>query len=347
MKVLAVGDIMLGVCSLNKIADNKTIPNQLLRNPHEITKYVKPLFQSADVVFGNLECVFSEEFYALNLKNIKLLIAPPDSSILLKENNFTILNLANNHILDHGVKKVRETINTLENVGIKYIGEPTKLKKKQIEIIHVKNKKIGFLGYNLCEQGEQSSIEEILASIKKNRSSVDILFLSLHWGWGSEHMEFPSPSQVELGHMFIDHGVDVILGHHSHVFQPVELYHNKIICYSLGNFIFDMDNEKNRKSGIVEILIDNDNNLSNKLIPTEQVENYVLRVDEQKHNTDHLIVSNYLVKLSPDEYAKTAKIVKSQYNKEILFDYLINFYKYPLTFHSNTVRRWISKFLSK
>jgi len=335
---------MLGVCSLNKIAENKTIPNQLLINPYEITKNVKPLFQSADVIFGNLECILSEEFYTSTPKNVKLLIAPPDSSILLKENYFTILNLANNHILDYGIKKVEETINILDNIGIKYIGEPKELNKKPIEIIHVKNKKIGFLGYNLCEQGEQSSIKEILDSITENRPLVDVLFLSLHWGWGTEHMEFPSPSQVKLGHMFIDYGVDVILGHHSHVFQPIEIYKNKIIAYSLGNFIFDMDNEKNRRSAIVEIIIDNDN-LSTKLIPTEQAENFVIKINENNHSKYTSIFSNYSVNLSADEYAKEAKRVKFQYNMNIFLYYLTNFYRYPLAFHANTVHRWIRKLI--
>jgi poly-gamma-glutamate synthesis protein (capsule biosynthesis protein) len=75
-----------------------------------------------------------------------------------------------------------------------------------------------------------------LQEIKK--LSPDYTLFSLHWG--NEYLFYPSPSQVALAHELIDMGVNVIIGHHPHVVQPIEKYKGGIIMYSLGNFLFDM-----------------------------------------------------------------------------------------------------------
>lgn len=73
--------------------------------------------------------------------------------------------------------------------------------------------------------------------------------MSLHWG--NEYIHYPSISQIKLAHKIIDAGIDIIIGHHPHVIQPVERYKNGVIFYSLGNFLFDMLWSKKVRHGMI------------------------------------------------------------------------------------------------
>ena len=108
-------------------------------------------------------------------------------------------------------------------------------------------------------------IIDLVAELR-NRDSADIIMVSVHWG--DEFAVYPSNAQIALAHKLVDAGVNIILGHHSHVFQGIENYKDSIIVYSLGNFISDMVPEMCRTTGIVKIFIDSfDKSISYKLVP--------------------------------------------------------------------------------
>lgn len=344
IKILAVGDIMLGISSLRAIAEKDTIPDMLKENPQEIVQDIKHVLRDSDILFGNLECIISKDFDKSPVDNPRLLMAPLDAVNLLKYANFTILNLANNHILDHGIEKVNETVKLLDKNGMKYVGVPTILNKKSLQIVSSKNKKIGFLGYNLCNDGEKSEYVDIFSEVKRSKELVDIIVVSLHWGWGYEHMSYPSPEQITLGRMLIDSGVDVVLGHHPHVIQPIELYKNKVIAYSLGNFIFDMWREETKKSFILEILISSNNNFLVNIVPIEH-NNFKIKInyDDFKKEND-LIVERLDNIMSNKDYRIEANKMRYKYIiNEILIFYLLNFFKYSFKYHISTLSRWLSK----
>lgn len=208
VKIMVVGDIMLGISSLRAIAEKNTIPAYIKKSPLFLIEDILPVLENSDILFGNLECVFSKDFDYNNFDDPKLIMAPREAVSLLKGSNFSILNLANNHILDYGDEKVHETVSTLEQCNIRYLAAPNTSSEYDIQIFQIKNKKIGFLGYNLCDQGKKHNISTIINSIKSNKKLVDVLILSLHWGWGYEHNNYPSPDQIDLGHKLIDEGVD-------------------------------------------------------------------------------------------------------------------------------------------
>jgi poly-gamma-glutamate synthesis protein (capsule biosynthesis protein) len=79
--------------------------------------------------------------------------------------------------------------------------------------------------------------DEVKADIEKAREWADIVIVSFHWGW--EYSDHPDAEARELAHLAVDSGADLVIGHHPHVIQGVELYRDGLICYSLGNFIFD------------------------------------------------------------------------------------------------------------
>lgn len=82
-------------------------------------------------------------------------------------------------------------------------------------------------------------LDKILADITVNKWDNDIQIVCLHWG--EEYVPVPSPRQQSLAHQLIDAGASVVIGHHPHVMQGYEEYHNGLIFYSLGNFNFFVD----------------------------------------------------------------------------------------------------------
>jgi poly-gamma-glutamate synthesis protein (capsule biosynthesis protein) len=86
------------------------------------------------------------------------------------------------------------------------------------------------------------------AELARLRPETDIIIVSFHWG--TEYVPRPGEEQVALAHFCIDHGADLILGHHPHVLQSIEKYRGKFILYSLGNFVFDQHRPLQRESMI-------------------------------------------------------------------------------------------------
>ena len=88
----------------------------------------------------------------------------------------------------------------------------------------------------------QEDIDRAVAAIERVLYDVDLIVVAMHWGvppfWRSRFQDGLADYQVEVGHALIDAGADVIVGHHPHSLQEVEIYHGKPIFYSLGNFVF-------------------------------------------------------------------------------------------------------------
>jgi poly-gamma-glutamate synthesis protein (capsule biosynthesis protein) len=104
---------------------------------------------------------------------------------------------------------------------------------------------IGVIGWH---EFSYKNDEFVLSKIQEMRSSVDYLVIYPHWG--TEYATSPNKKQIQLAHSWIDAGADAIVGHHPHVVQTVEIYKDKYIFYSLGNFIFDQYFSFNTTHGI-------------------------------------------------------------------------------------------------
>lgn len=159
----------------------------------------------------------------------------PKVTTTLKE-NFDIVSLANNHTTNFGFEGLEQTRDFLDNAGLEWFGDPNNRKEEKLSIIVEKNGiKIGVVGYHqLVEEG----FENVIAEVQKIRPEVDVIIAYPHWG--IEYVtNTPSVLQKKEAHELIDAGVDIIIGAHPHVIEPVELYKDKIIFYSLGNFVFD------------------------------------------------------------------------------------------------------------
>ncbi|MFH1656828.1 MAG: AmmeMemoRadiSam system protein B [Candidatus Nealsonbacteria bacterium] len=223
--VLFVGDIML----------DRGVEYLMEKNSFNYPfEKIKRFLRGIDIVVGNLEGpinknpqYFSDEslMFSFSEKNIENI-----------SQNFDLVNLANNHTLNMGEEGLEETRRILEENKIGFMGDPL-LCSKDFSF-QPSNKDIIFLAFNKTFNFDCSNQDVIdLIKLIKLENKDKFLIINIHWG--NEYELTNSIIQQELGHQMIDAGADLIIGHHPHVVQNIELYNNKLIFYSLGNFIFD------------------------------------------------------------------------------------------------------------
>ena len=230
LKLLFTGDVMFDR-SLRSVAKKESY-SFILEN---MTEYLNDF----DLVIANLEGPITDN----QSQSIDSEIGSTDNYIftfdpqivpVLKENNLTLLNLGNNHILNFDEEGLSQTTNYLEEFELLYFGDTGTSLVSPFIFQHFENMKIVFINYN---QFINQGIEPTLELISRLRDQADLLILYTHWG--EEYQAEPSDTIKEQAYQFIDQGVDLIIGSHPHVIQTHELYQGKNIYYSLGNFVFD------------------------------------------------------------------------------------------------------------
>jgi poly-gamma-glutamate synthesis protein (capsule biosynthesis protein) len=166
--------------------------------------------------------------------------------------------------LQHGVDAFQETIDLLEKHGVGVIGlAGDEMFASRPLIRQVKGVSIAFLGYSQMQENFQKvrpllyargELQDMLGDIRRLRASVDFVVVSSHWG--TEQMDRPCTAMVRLARQLIESGADIILGHHPHVLQAIERYQTGVICYSLGNLVFDtVWDRASRQSAVVRFML--------------------------------------------------------------------------------------------
>jgi gamma-polyglutamate biosynthesis protein CapA len=174
----------------------------------------------------------------------------------LKDNKF-VLNLNNNHILNFGQDGLSQTKDLLQT---DYFYD--NFYQKEVNGI-----KFGFLGFDFVTY---PNIDKniVLEKIKQYDPSVDWLIVSIHWG--NEYLPSPEKWRINFAHQMIDTGADIIHGHHPHVYQSSEIYKNKYIYYSLGNFVFDQNwSHETSHSNIIRLKLDKNNIIEESKFPIQ------------------------------------------------------------------------------
>ncbi|HEX9020223.1 MAG TPA: CapA family protein [Nitrospirota bacterium] len=251
--IAAVGDIMLG---------GRAEPFLMEFGPGYPFTEVSPVLRKADVVAGNLESSVSTRGTAVESKKFTLR-AGPLAAQALKQAGVRVVSLANNHSMDFGPLALEDTLSHLDENDILYSGAGMDLDDaRSPAIIKIKGRTLAFLSYSLtfpleffASPGRPGTApgyaEFVKADIEKIRPAADIVVVSFHWG--AELMTAAKDYQVELGHQAIDWGANLVLGHHPHVLQELELYHGKLIAYSLGNFVFGSESNRTN-TGMILLL---------------------------------------------------------------------------------------------
>jgi len=266
VRFIAVGDIMLGRGIDNRISKN---------GPEWAFKNLSNCLQTADVLFGNAE--FSSITASSPTTRGYVLGASTTTIKSLQCAGFDIVSLANNHTLDYGRKGLVSLIDELDKLKIMYVGGGKNYFDAQSPKVIEKNSiKICFLAYSLFFEDNKDidktlptlamfSEEKMEKDIEIAKSSASIVVVSFHWG--VEYSSSPTSYQRKVAHLAVDCGANLIIGHHSHVIQGIEIYKDTMILYSLGNFIFDSKNEKTKEGLVFQCSISSSNISGVSLLP--------------------------------------------------------------------------------
>ena len=247
-----VGDLML--------ADG---PGKLIRAGKDPFIHVAPLLKRADLSIGNLECVISPKG---SPEAKPYTFRAPQRALKVLKRHFSAVSRANNHTGDVGKAAFADMLFRLERAQLPYFGGGRQLRDAhQPFIAEVKGKRIGVLGYNgffprsfeaLDDSPGSAWLDEdqLVSDIRhaKEHLHIDFLVIYPHWGW--EYQRLASERQRKLARLMIDSGADAVIGSHPHVTQNVEIYRDKPVFYSLGNFVFDSFHDEATTTGWVALL---------------------------------------------------------------------------------------------
>ncbi|HVH69052.1 MAG TPA: CapA family protein [Gemmatimonadales bacterium] len=202
---------------------------------------VAPLFQGSQVAFANLEGTFIEHPVGDGL-----FTAPPAAARALRQAGVTLVHVANNHASDLGPAGLASTLSALADADLVALGAGADASASR-RLVRTDRRavRLGWLGCGrtlVAQVGQpyfwEFNEQELLAAIRVARPTVDVLIVSVHIGF--MYLDYPHPDHKAMAERCAAAGADVVLMHHPHVLQGVETTSNgKILCYSLGNFLFD------------------------------------------------------------------------------------------------------------
>ena len=235
MNLSFVGDISCTEYFMKKYLKMKVFCNEVLDN-----------LNLSDEAICNLEGPTTN---APNIHCPNVDVKSPINTLdYLSERNFSIYNLANNHIfdcdksgLDDTIEQVRKNKHLFFGAGdnVNIASQPIYLKKKNLKIGLIALGQGHYSGANNGGIFGEEEIELLKKRVAEVRKSCDWIILNYHGG--EEFTHYPMPSRRKKLRDYLKLGIDIVIAHHSHTFQGVEYFGNKAVFYSLGNFVFDID----------------------------------------------------------------------------------------------------------
>lgn len=206
---------------------------------------------SLDYLTGNFEHPITHSDIQLDHKKREkiYLSVERDALDVIRKTDFTNVNLANNHMYDYEENGILHTIDTFSDAGIPFVGAgENRAEAYQIHYAEIKGKTIATLGFtDIYTRNALTGIETpgvattnmkiMLSKIEEAKKYADIVITHIHWG--TEYKTKQDKRQVQIAEVLAEAGVDIIIGHHPHVLQSVEVIDGTIVFYSLGNFVFD------------------------------------------------------------------------------------------------------------
>lgn len=222
--------------------------------------------KSAHFAVVNLECPLGGEPY----KGYPIFSCPDDFARQLKKSGFDLLLTANNHCMDSGGAGLKRTIKALDEMGVAHMGTYLNEKDRQERlpmIMEINGLKIAFLTYTYGTNGipvpklaivdliEENKIKNDVQTAREN--GAELVCVCMHWG--NEYEQLPSVRQQKLAQRLEEMGVELVIGSHPHVVQPMELSYDShngtgmAIVYSLGNFISNQNDLNSRGGAMVTV----------------------------------------------------------------------------------------------
>lgn len=226
---------------------------------------IDSLFQTSDIVVGNLECPATKVKAPVN--KLYIFRGEPEWLDVLRQHGVTHLNLANNHSIDQGREGLMDTRSNILAAGMTPIGagqnmqeavQPVLLGSTPRSIWILASLRLSLENYAYLPDKpcvSQESLDSLCLRISqlKTNDPACYVIVSLHWGW-ENHTEVV-PQQRQEARRLIEAGADCLVCHHTHTRQEVEYFQEKPIFYGLGNFIFDPVKDINRHGTVVRLTI--------------------------------------------------------------------------------------------
>jgi len=224
------------------------------------------LMSRQDLTIGNFEGSIPEKH--VQTPELTFQFAVKDTYLnTIKNAGFDILSLANNHALDYGIGGLTNTLATCVRSSLVCFGNPTEVSISSSYIARVNDVNVGFIFiHTLFDEPSDEELEQQLTYLFEY-SEVQVAYIH----WGTEYLLTHTANQTAFAKKLIDAGVDVVIGHHPHVVEDIELYKQKPIFYSLGNYVFDQYFSSDVQEGLGIQMNIQKNDITYSLIPFTSV----------------------------------------------------------------------------
>ena len=236
-------------------------------NFDKMLSLIKPIVKKHDLAFYNQETILGG--ISLGLSSYPAFNSPQEVGEAFTSSGFNLVSLANNHTLDIGKKGVISSNNYWKTKKDVFTSGSynTKKEKDTIQIKKINGIKYTLLSYTTTTNGISPandyyvnvySEEQVKKDIEKVKDQVDLLLVSMHWG--KEYSMEITKEQQKIANYLSSMGVDIIIGHHPHVIEPIDYINDTLVIYSLGNFLSGQEGLDRRIGMMVSLDITKENN---------------------------------------------------------------------------------------
>jgi len=257
-KLVAIGDILLH----QPVYKDAATPQGTYDFTSMFTQ-VKPLLESADIAVANQETMIGGK--ELGLSSYPLFNSPFEIGDALKDAGIDIVTLANNHTMDKGEQAIQNALSYWDRIQMPYTGAFRSFEdREEVRTLTKNDITFSFLAYSYGTNGMPVPEDKpylinlidlplIQQDVHKAKALSDVVVVSMHWG--NEYESLPNTAQLELAGELSNMGVDIIIGHHPHVLQPMDWIERPdgsktFVMYSLGNFLSGQIGVDRRIGGI-------------------------------------------------------------------------------------------------
>ena len=262
MSIISVGDILIHE-SVYKDAEKEDGTYDF----HYMFTDIEPIIKKYDLKFCNQESNIGGK--TLGISGYPSFNSPDEIGDELVSLGFNLISLANNHTLDKGEDAALYSNSYWKSKNVNFAGSYSSVdERNEVKIYEQNGIKYAFLAYTTISNAKvrkdyllnMYSADKAKEDIEKVKDQVDVILVSIHWG--KENINIPTESQRQIADYLSSLGVNMIIGHHSHVVQPVEYVNDTLVIYSLGNFIsnqlsIDLNNGIGLMYGIDIVVDDN------------------------------------------------------------------------------------------
>ena len=260
LTISMVGDMLFG-----RYVDEVIVPNF---GYESLFQYVRPYFKQSDYITGNFDQPITEGDNYPKADKFLHVSTKPEIAKVLKEAGFTTVNLANNHMKDFGKQGILDTLKAFQSEKVSTVGAGDQIRDASaVSYQTIRGIKIATLGFSDVLPKDFRALSDrsgvvpadpdlFFYDVAKAKKNADLVIVHMHWG--KEYDSTFHPRQQDLGRSLIDAGADIVVGHHPHVLEPVEVYKHGVIFYSLGNFISDQGWSRTRESVLAQYKVMDD-----------------------------------------------------------------------------------------